>query len=81
MGKTHSKPLAAWHGCSMGTACYVCESAIKLLSPHSVYSHFPLQPTVPYVQSHHLWKLSLPKFLWRQWLDGCSRIQGRTQHS
>jgi hypothetical protein len=30
MGKTHSKPLAAWHGmagerhgCGMGTACYV----------------------------------------------------------
>ena len=23
MGKTHSKPLAAWHGRGMGTACYV----------------------------------------------------------
>jgi hypothetical protein len=23
MGKTHSKPLAAQHGCGMGTACYV----------------------------------------------------------
>ena len=23
MGNTHSKPLAAWHGRGMGTACYV----------------------------------------------------------
>ena len=29
MGKTHSKPLAARHGRGMGTACYVCESALK----------------------------------------------------
>jgi len=32
MGKTHSKPLVARHGCGMGTACYVW---IGLKSTHS----------------------------------------------
>ena len=32
MGKTHSNPLAARHGHGIGTACYVCESALRALA-------------------------------------------------
>jgi hypothetical protein len=34
MGKTHSKPLAAWHGRGTAWARHaMCESAFKLLKP------------------------------------------------